>query len=66
LDAIAVKNPELRAPCQDYRLPHNLAFNYFQYIGDNNKAAYYYMVASFHDDVPGITLSMPAIIRGRA
>jgi hypothetical protein len=24
------------------------------------------MVASFHDDVPGITLSMPAIIRGRA
>ena len=24
------------------------------------------MVASFHDDVPGITVSMPAIVRGRA
>jgi hypothetical protein len=66
IDAIERKDTNLRNPCKDYRLPHNLAFNYFQYKEDSNKAAYYYMVASFHDDIPGITIAMPAIVLGRA
>jgi hypothetical protein len=32
LIAIEKKDQSLRSPCQDYRLPHNLAFNYFQYL----------------------------------
>lgn len=59
------KRSDLRSPCQDYRLPHSLAFNYFYYTNNTEKSSLYYMIAAFHDDVPSITLSMPAIIRSR-
>lgn len=65
IEAIQRKDSKLRNPCSDYRLPHHLAFNYFQYLHDHDKASLYYMVASFHDDVPSITVAMPAIIRGQ-
>ncbi len=64
----AVRNQDkfVRSPCQDYRLPHTLAFNYYYYLHKTDLAAFYYMVAALHDNVPEITVSMPAIVRGRA
>ena len=35
LEAIRMKDKELWNPCQDYRLPHILAFNYYQYLQNN-------------------------------
>jgi len=42
-----------------------LAFNYYYYLDDNARASLYYMIAAFHDDVPLIAVSMPAILMGR-
>jgi hypothetical protein len=63
LNAITDKNPDYRYPCYSDDLPHALAFNYYYYIDDPKNASLYYMVASFHDNTPSITLSMPAIIQ---
>ncbi len=63
LEAIRMKDKELWNPCQDYRLPHILAFNYYQYLQNNKKAELYYKVAAMHDGVPSITSAMPAIIQ---
>lgn len=60
-----LQNPEskYRYPCPLWwELAHTLAFNYFYYDGNPEKAILYYKVASFHDDIPAITSSMPAII----
>lgn len=65
LDAIADKNPEYRYPCKSDELAHALAFNYYHYMDNPIKSSLYYMVASFHDETPSITLSMPAIIQWR-
>ena len=63
----ALQNKDLlyRYPCIGGELAHTLAFNYYYYLGDGNKSSLYYKVASFHDDVPAITSSMPAIIQGK-
>jgi hypothetical protein len=58
-----MKDKELWNPCQDYRLPHILAFNYYHYLQNNKKAELYYKVAAMHDGVPSITSAMPAIIQ---
>lgn len=63
LEAIRKRDKELWNPCQDYRLPHILAFNYYQYLHNNQKAELYYKVAAMHDEVPSITSAMPAIIQ---
>ena len=63
LKAIDDHNPEYRYPCNSDELAHALAFNYYHYLGNIEKASLYYMVASFHDETPKITLSMPAIIQ---
>lgn len=65
LQAIAEHNPEYRHPCTSDDLAHALAFNYYHYLDNIEKSVLYYMVASFHDDTPKITLSMPAIMQGR-
>ena len=65
LQAIADHNPDYRYPCNTDELAHALAFNYYHYLNDVKKASLYYMVASFHDETPKITLSMPAIIEWR-
>lgn len=64
--ALEEKNTEYRYPCREGgELAHTLAFNYFYYLGDAISSIKYYKVASFHDDVPVITTSMPAIIEGK-
>lgn len=65
LDAIADKKSEYRYPCKSDELAHALAFNYYYYMDNPIKSSLYYMVASFHDETPSITLSMPAIIQWR-
>lgn len=55
----------LAEPCDTYELPHTLAFNYFYHIKNLEQAISYYKVASFHQDSPQITSSMPAILRSR-
>ncbi len=65
LDAISNKKSEYRYPCKSDELAHALAFNYYHYMNDPIKSSLYYMVASFHDETPSITLSMPAIIQWR-
>lgn len=65
LQAIQEKNPEYWYPCNNDELAHALAFNYYHYLDDVKNSSLYYMVASFHDDTPSITLSMPAIIQWR-
>ena len=65
IEAIEKHDPTYRYPCHNGDLAHALAFNYYYYIKDTTKASLYYMVASFHDNTPLITLSMPAIIIGR-
>ncbi len=65
LQAIADHNPDYRYPCSTDELAHALAFNYYHYLDDVKNASLYYMVASFHDETPKITLSMPAIIQWR-
>lgn len=62
--ALQDKESEYRYPCKSGELAHTMAFNYFYYLGDAKKSILYYKVASFHDDVPQITSSMPAIIEG--
>ena len=51
--------------CPSYQLPHTLAFNYFQYIQQPTKAAYFYEVAGQHDDAPLLAAQMSAIVLGR-
>jgi hypothetical protein len=63
LQAIADHNPDYRYPCSTDELAHALAFNYYHYLDNIEQASLYYMVASFHDETPKITLSMPAIIQ---
>ena len=63
LEALREKNKDIWNPCQDYRLPHILAFNYYQYLHNNQKAELYYKIAAMHDGVPSITSAMPAIIQ---
>jgi len=65
LQAIADHNPAYRYPCTTDELAHALAFNYYHYLDNVEKSSLYYMVASFHDETPKITLSMPAIIQWR-
>ncbi len=65
LQAIADHNPDYRYPCSTDELAHALAFNYYHYLDNIEQASLYYMVASFHDETPKITLSMPAIIQWR-
>ena len=65
LNALDSKNPQYRYPCQSDDLAHALAFNYYHYMDDPIKSSLYYMVASFHDQTPLITVSMPAIIQWR-
>lgn len=65
IEAIETKDERYRYPCTNDELAHTLAFNYYYYLKDTTKASLYYMVASFHDEVPLITLSMPAIMMGR-
>lgn len=63
LQALNDHNPEYRYPCNTDDLAHALAFNYYHYLKDTKKSSLYYMVASFHDHTPSITVSMPAIIQ---
>ena len=66
LQALDEKNPEYRYPCTSWwELAHTMAFNYFYYLWDSKKSILYYKVASFHDDVPAITSSMPILIEGK-
>lgn len=65
IQAVEYKNPNYRYPCDNGDLAHALAFNYYYYLHDTAKASLYYMIASFHDNTPLITLSMPAIILWR-
>lgn len=66
ITAIYEKNPEYRKPCKEWwELVHTVAFNYFYYLHDSISSIKYYKVASFHDDVPAITISMPALIEGK-
>ncbi len=62
MTAVSIKDPHYREPCPDYRLPQMLAFDYYHYLDDYEKAIDYYKIAAMHDDVPTIALSMPAII----
>ena len=64
IKALETKDPQYRYPCtQWWELAHTLAFNYYYYLWDSEKASLYYKIASFHDDVPLITSSMPALIQ---
>lgn len=65
IQALESKNDEYRYPCKGGELAHTLAFNYYYYLGNASQSSLYYKVASFHDDVPMITASMPAIIEGK-
>ncbi len=56
---------KLLRPCDDYRLPQMLAFTYFHYLNDLDKAIEYYKVASFDPDVPVLTPTMPALLRSK-
>ncbi len=65
INAVSSKDLAYRQPCKEgWELAHMLAFNYFYYMWNKEKSILYYKVASFHDDVPSITSSMPAIILG--
>lgn len=60
------KDPEYRYPCASWwDLAHTVAFNYFYYLWNAEKSILYYKVASFHDNIPTITSSMPIIITGK-
>lgn len=64
--AYTTKDPTYRNPCQEGGiLAHTLAFNYFYYHNNIPQAIKYYKIASFHNDVPGITASMPALISSK-
>lgn len=65
IKAIEERDNQYRYPCTNWDLAHALAFNYYYYLQNNEKASLYYMVASFHDNIPLMTISMPAIIIGR-
>ena len=65
LNALHNKDLNYWYPCNTDTLAHALAFNYYHYLNDVKKSSLYYMVASFHDDTPFITVSMPAIIQWR-
>ncbi len=56
---------KLLRPCDDYRLPQMLAFTYFHYLNNLDKAIEYYKVASFDPDVPVLTPTMPALLRSK-
>lgn len=62
IKAIETHDNKYRYPCKNWDLVHALAFNYYYYLQNSEKASLYYMVASFHDNIPLMTLSMPAII----
>ncbi len=66
IEKLETKDPNYRYPCsQGGELAHTLAFNYYYYLSDNEKASFYYKVAAFHDNVAAITKSMPALIEGK-
>ncbi|MBP7884603.1 hypothetical protein KAZ93_00155 [Patescibacteria group bacterium] len=62
ISAVHSKDPHYREPCPDYRLPQMLAFDYYHYLGDAEQAIEYYKIAAMHDDVPSISIKMPAIL----
>lgn len=62
ISAVHTKDLRYRWPCPDYRLPQILAFNYYHYLGDAEQAIQYYKIAAMHDDVPSISIKMPAIL----
>ncbi len=43
-------------------IPQMLAFDYYHYLGDAEQAIEYYKIAAMHDDVPSISIKMPAIL----
>lgn len=58
------KQADLLSPCEDYRLPHNLAFTYFYYLKDYTNAQKRYRVAAFDPESPEVTASMSALVAG--
>lgn len=51
--------------CSDASLPHSLAFTYFYYLGNAEKAVLRYRVAALSRNATPIAAMMPAIILGR-
>lgn len=62
ISAVHSKDPRYRELCPDYRLPQMLAFDYYYYLDDAEQAIEYYKIAAMHDDVPSISIKMPAIL----
>ncbi len=56
------KDPKIKINCQSYQLPNFLAFNYFYYLKNLEKAIKYYEIASQQKDAPEITKDMKAIV----
>ncbi len=56
------KNRTVVDPCTNWDLPYHLAFTYFHYIQNAQKAADMYRVAAFDHDPAPVASQMPAIV----
>jgi hypothetical protein len=43
-------NDKFKNPCKSYKIPYNLAFIYYHYLHNPDKASFYYRVAYANDD----------------
>ena len=53
------------SPCASYKVPHQLAFNYYYYLQEPGSAWLYYIISSLDPESPRITKNLPSIIRSQ-
>jgi hypothetical protein len=56
---------KLKKPCIDYQIPSQWAFDRWFYLGESEKAANWYKIASFDPNVPKATPTLVAIVLWR-